>query len=366
MEKAIVAFWDWSGDALYYWCFSSAYSNNSVIAFIITMHRQRLITSLKGVWKMKSGIVKLALAVVFLISLVYVSASEVQSLADIRVTKAVDNATPKEGDEIKYTVTVTNEGPDTAVSMMVNDVLPPGLTRQSCSSSAGTVEYPEEAKIVWKLVFVPIIPGGTAELTITASVDSGTAGKSITNKAELETEYMLIPGDPNDANNTGEVPITVQQDEPYLEIEIDIKPGNEDNSINLKSNGVIPVAILTTSDFDALTVDPSTVRFGKTGTEAAPMHEGGHVEDVDKDGDNDLLFHFRTQETGLQEGDTEAYLTGKLLAVQASTARVLNAETTSSGQAISGCDNIKTSKKAPELRFAGKLATTWGNIKNRY
>ncbi len=44
-------------------------------------------------------------------------------------------------------------------------------------------------------------------------------------------------------------------------ITIDIKPGSDHNSINLKSWGVVPVAVLTTSDFNADTIDPTTVKF---------------------------------------------------------------------------------------------------------
>lgn len=306
---------------------------------------------------MKGGIIKPALAIMFLVSLACTSDSEAS--VDISVTKAVDNPEPKEGEVITYTITVENVGDSMPWSnVSIVDYLPgEGLTDIS-PDAGGSIDF--DGNVVWSLA--PIGPGGNAVLTITATVN-GTAGNTITNTAALGG---VLPPDPNAENDASSVDITVQEDELGLEIEIDIKPGNEDNSINLKSKGVIPVAILTTSDFDALTVDPLTVRFGETGTEAAPMHEGGHIEDVDKDGDNDLLFHFSTQETGLQEGDTEAYLTGKLLAVQASTAEALNAETTSRGQAISGCDKVKTSKKAPELRFAGKLATTWGNIRNRY
>jgi len=47
-----------------------------------------------------------------------------------------------------------------------------------------------------------------------------------------------------------------------LPVEIDIKPGSYPNSINPNSNGVIPVAILTTPSFDATTVDPLSVKFG--------------------------------------------------------------------------------------------------------
>ncbi len=92
---------------------------------------------------------------------------------------------------------------------------------------------------------------------------------------------------------------------------IDIKPGSDPNSINLGSNGVIPVAILTDGSFDAASVNATTVLFGRTGSEAEPVHYA--LEDVDDDGDMDMIFHFRTQDTGLEAEDTEAILTGQTI-----------------------------------------------------
>jgi hypothetical protein len=92
---------------------------------------------------------------------------------------------------------------------------------------------------------------------------------------------------------------------PVLEVDLDIKPGSDPNSINLGSKGVVPVAVLTTDDFDAGTVDPVTVLFAG----ASPVRRT--MEDVDGDGDLDLLFHLKTQElVDLNESSTEAILTG--------------------------------------------------------
>jgi hypothetical protein len=85
---------------------------------------------------------------------------------------------------------------------------------------------------------------------------------------------------------------------------IDIKPGLSPNSINLKAKGVVPVAILTTHEFDASKVDSSTVAFAG----ASPV--GWTLEDVDDDGDIDMLFHFETQDLILDENSTEAILIG--------------------------------------------------------
>ena len=89
------------------------------------------------------------------------------------------------------------------------------------------------------------------------------------------------------------------------QVEIDIKPGSYPNSINLKSKGVVPVAVLTTEDIDAITIDPDTVKFAG----ASPLR--WTQEDVDNDGDMDMLFHFKTQELNLDENSTEAMLTGE-------------------------------------------------------
>lgn len=96
---------------------------------------------------------------------------------------------------------------------------------------------------------------------------------------------------------------------PVIIVQIDIKPGSWPNSINLGDKGVISVAILTTKDFDATTVDPLSVKFGPAG--ATEYHGKGHIEDADKDGDLDMVLHFETLKTGLLVTDTQACLTGK-------------------------------------------------------
>jgi N-acetylneuraminic acid mutarotase len=105
-----------------------------------------------------------------------------------------------------------------------------------------------------------------------------------------------------------------------LAVTIEIKP----ESINPRSQGKIMVALLATDTFDVTTVDPSTVRFGATGTEASPVHAA--LVDFDGDGRLDLVLHFNTRDTGIVCGETSASLTGMTL----------------TGQAIEGSDSIRT------------------------
>ena len=58
-------------------------------------------------------------------------------------------------------------------------------------------------------------------------------------------------------------------------------------------------------------VDPSLVRFGASGTEAAPVTVARR--DVNRDDQRDLVLRFKIQDLGIECGATSLTLTGKLL-----------------------------------------------------
>lgn len=108
---------------------------------------------------------------------------------------------------------------------------------------------------------------------------------------------------------------TITNEFPEDQVEIDIKPGSASNSFNCTNeHGILAVAILTTDDFDATTVDHTTVTFegaSETHLNKKTGEPRRHEQDVDKDRDIDLVFHFRLGDTDLTCGSTEGTLIGE-------------------------------------------------------
>jgi len=136
--------------------------------------------------------------------------------------------------------------------------------------------------------------------------------------------------DPNPANNTAQAGFSLTC---VVPVTINIKPGSNPNSVNPNNGGSsVTVAILTTAAgeygnplaFDALTVDPLSVRFGpaalvNSGGGGTEIHARGHLEDSreldeqTRDGDTDLVLHFDANASGLVLGVTEACVRGTWL-----------------------------------------------------
>jgi len=92
---------------------------------------------------------------------------------------------------------------------------------------------------------------------------------------------------------------------------VDIKPGSCPNPLNIKNNGVLPVAILGTEFFDVSAIDPATLRLAREGYEddgilplrwsledVATPYRGtsGGCNDLGGDGYLDLALKFDTRE----------------------------------------------------------------------
>jgi len=115
--------------------------------------------------------------------------------------------------------------------------------------------------------------------------------------------------------------------ERIIEVEIDIKPGSFPNSINPRSMGVVPVAILGSDSFNVFDVDVTTLAFGPGGASPVHLDNGAvpddHYEDVNDDGFTDLVTHYVQKEA--EPSAPEACLTGE----------------TFDGTLIEGCDSVR-------------------------
>ena len=114
-------------------------------------------------------------------------------------------------------------------------------------------------------------------------------------------------------------------------VDIDIQPWDAANKTYPTSDRKIIVAINSTNiaagdslEFDATQVDPVTLKLGIG--EAPNIAATPLVIDKDRDSDSDVMFVFRTQDTGIFCGDTEATLTGRTYA----------------GQLFTGTDSVTT------------------------
>ncbi|HET8946009.1 MAG TPA: hypothetical protein VFQ07_03430, partial [Candidatus Polarisedimenticolia bacterium] len=97
--------------------------------------------------------------------------------------------------------------------------------------------------------------------------------------------------------------------------------------------GTLPVAIMSTAEFDATTVDPATVRLAGAPVRLKPSGSYScQPQDVDRDGLTDLLCQVEKSSLQLHAGDTIAVL----------------AASTFDGEALQGQDTVRVlAGKAP-------------------
>ena len=116
---------------------------------------------------------------------------------------------------------------------------------------------------------------------------------------------------------------------PVLKVAIDIKPGDAPTTLERNRGGYVPVAILSTADFDATTVDLETVRVGPSGEEAEAWKSTN--SDANDDRRIDLVVLVKVADLQLRCSDTVIKLTAK----------------TQAGVAIEGSEAVKITGCAP-------------------
>ncbi|MGD8567117.1 MAG: PPC domain-containing protein [Gammaproteobacteria bacterium] len=100
---------------------------------------------------------------------------------------------------------------------------------------------------------------------------------------------------------------------PVVNMNISIKPGhNEVAPLNPKARGRVPVALLSSREFDPAEVDVESLTFGHDGDEASLEKCNKSRSDINHDGVADMVCHFDNQAASFRKGDLEGILKGKL------------------------------------------------------
>ena len=128
--------------------------------------------------------------------------------SDLRLAKTVAPLGAKRGDEVVYTLTVTNVGAEIVNLVEVDEFLPAAFSYSGHGATQGT--YDDGAGL-WNLGTLGI--GGSATLSVTGTVASGYGGWTITNVAEIS---RMDRPDTNVADNADAATFTI----PYADLAV--------------------------------------------------------------------------------------------------------------------------------------------------
>jgi uncharacterized repeat protein (TIGR01451 family) len=167
-------------------------------------------------------------------------------VADLSLTKTVDQSAPGINDNVTFTIRLSNDGPDTATNVEVRDVLPAGLSYVSNSPDRGSYN---SATGEWTVGTIAV--GETLELDIVATVD--TAGTKI-NTAEVSA------ADQFDSDSTPDNDVAAEDDQDEVSVTprvasisgyvyVDLDKDGQRDSFDLPVEGV-EIRLTSTDGFD--------------------------------------------------------------------------------------------------------------------
>jgi uncharacterized repeat protein (TIGR01451 family) len=137
-----------------------------------------------------------------------IGAYERTQAADLSVTKQAVDSTVNETEQVRFTITVTNDGPDTPASVRMSDVLPEGLTLVEVTASAG--ECSGTVTVICDIE--GLAPDASVEIEVVTQPDG--PGQYV-NTATVSSELA----DPDPSNDEAHAIVSVQ---PAADLTLDV------------------------------------------------------------------------------------------------------------------------------------------------
>ena len=181
--------------------------------------------------------------------------------ADVRVTKTDSPDPVIAGNNLTYTITVSNGGPNAATSVSLTDPIPANTSAVAFSQTAGPSFSLSFTGTAFTAATATFAAGASATFTMVVNVNSATAaGAVVTNTATVSSATT----DPVPANNTDTETTTVQRSSDLTVTKTDspdpVAVGNNlTYTITVSNAG--PSAAATVSLTDAIPANTSAVAF---------------------------------------------------------------------------------------------------------
>jgi uncharacterized repeat protein (TIGR01451 family) len=187
-------------------------------------------------------------------------------LADLSITKTDFPDPVTTGDDLTYTITVTNNGPDTATSVTLTDNLPPETTFVSCSSTGGGVCGGSGNNRT--VTFASLASGESETITFVANVNCSVAdGTVISNTATVSS----CAPDPDATNNSATATTTASNPPPT------IANATADPSILWPPNHRMVNVTVSYDVTDNCPLPPGSCTLDVTSNEPVLGHGSGHT-----------------------------------------------------------------------------------------
>ncbi|HEY2568422.1 MAG TPA: DUF11 domain-containing protein, partial [Candidatus Udaeobacter sp.] len=188
--------------------------------------------------------------------------------ADLAIAKSDSPDPVLTGNDLTYTVTVTNNGPDTATAVTVTDNLPAETTFVSCSSTGGGVCGGTGNNRT--VTFASLASGQTETITFVANVIcSVTDGTAISNTATVSS----VTPDPDTTNNSATATTTASNPPPL------VTDATADPSLLWPPNHRMVNVTVSYNVTDNCALPPDSCTLNITSNEPVLGHGSGHTSD---------------------------------------------------------------------------------------